>query len=67
MPRKEADAPRLNAQMGDQWPLRILLAEDNPTNQKLASSSWTLGYSADLAANGLECCRRSNASPMTSC
>jgi signal transduction histidine kinase/DNA-binding response OmpR family regulator/HPt (histidine-containing phosphotransfer) domain-containing protein/PAS domain-containing protein len=53
--RKGTDAPRLNAQMGDQWPLRILLAEDNPTNQKLATIILArLGYKADLAANGLE-------------
>jgi CheY-like chemotaxis protein len=55
LPRKEVEAPRLNAQMGDQWPLRILLAEDNPTNQKLATIILgRLGYTADLAANGLE-------------
>jgi CheY-like chemotaxis protein len=55
LPRKGIDAPRLNAGMGDQWPLRILLAEDNPTNQKLATIILgRLGYTADLAANGLE-------------
>jgi CheY-like chemotaxis protein len=35
--------------------LRVLLAEDNPMNQKLALRLLTLmGISADLAANGLE-------------
>jgi signal transduction histidine kinase/DNA-binding response OmpR family regulator/HPt (histidine-containing phosphotransfer) domain-containing protein/PAS domain-containing protein len=53
--RKTAEAAQLNAQMGEQWPLRILLAEDNPTNQKLALIILgRLGYKADLAANGLE-------------
>jgi CheY-like chemotaxis protein len=55
LPRSGVDAPQLNAQMGSQWPLRILLAEDNPTNQKLATIILArLGYTADTAANGLE-------------
>jgi PAS domain S-box-containing protein len=44
-----------DAEMGQRLPLRILLAEDHATNQKLALMILNrLGYRADVAANGLE-------------
>jgi CheY-like chemotaxis protein/HPt (histidine-containing phosphotransfer) domain-containing protein len=42
-------------EMGSAHPLRILLAEDNPTNQMLAVAMLDrMGYRADVAGNGLE-------------
>ena len=44
-----------DAQVGEEYPLRILLAEDNTINQKVALRMLErLGYRADVASNGLE-------------
>ncbi|MEW5958368.1 MAG: response regulator, partial [Chloroflexota bacterium] len=55
LPPPTTAKPLFDAHMGQRHPLHILLAEDHPTNQKLALRLLgRLGYRADVAANGHE-------------
>jgi signal transduction histidine kinase/DNA-binding response OmpR family regulator len=49
------ERPSFDATLGDRLPMRVLLAEDNVVNQKLALRLLErMGYAADVAATGLE-------------
>jgi signal transduction histidine kinase/DNA-binding response OmpR family regulator len=55
---KPMTLPTMDVEMAHRLPLRILIAEDNLVNQKLVLRLLAqLGYSADVAENGLEAIR----------
>jgi len=54
-PKIDSVKPMIDAELGRKHPLRILLAEDNAVNQKLALRILQqMGYRADVASNGVE-------------
>lgn len=54
-PRKRPQKDQPETKLGERLPLAVLLADDNPINQKVGQSALQkLGYKADLAGNGFE-------------
>ncbi|MBP0005925.1 MAG: response regulator [Cyanobacteria bacterium SBC] len=53
--REYTDTPKLDVHLAERLPLRILVAEDNAVNQKVATQTLArMGYRADVVSNGLE-------------
>ena len=64
MPQPETPKHLFDHSMGSRLPLRILLVEDYPANQKLALKLLErMGYHADVAENGVQALTRLAAAP----
>ncbi len=62
--KQPAAIPSLDSRLAQRLPLRMLLADDNPINQKVGQSVLNkLGYKIDLASNGFDVIQSLEARP----
>jgi CheY-like chemotaxis protein len=53
--KRAPSRPRLDAQMAEKHPIKVLLAEDNPINQQVVRLMLSrLGYKIEVVSNGLQ-------------
>jgi CheY-like chemotaxis protein len=63
LPKENNNKQKLDVKFSEHYPLHILIAEDNPVNQKLAERVLhKLGYQPSIAINGLDALSKINES-----
>jgi CheY-like chemotaxis protein len=65
IPLQSPPAPSINTRLAGRYPFRVLVADDNPINVKVASRLLAqMGYTVDVAANGEEAIKVLESKPL---